>query len=204
MGIASHDGPGDGTRVTLQPCGVSARTVWVTNPNFPANSKFELINGATSANFAHPPVLTELQPGLPLFTFAATGFGATAVSNQTWGVHTGILPAAAGHVLMQADRALAVPAQASPALPATAYIADLIGGGVTPVDGPANTVGASIAAGAFADGVAFTPDGRTAFVTNGVNDTVTPVDVATNKPGTAIDVGGWAYAVAVAPDGQTA
>jgi hypothetical protein len=83
MGIASHDGPGDGTRVTLQPCGVSARTVWVTNPNFPANSKFELINGATSADFAHPPVLTELQPGLPLFTFAATGFGAAAVPNQT-------------------------------------------------------------------------------------------------------------------------
>jgi YVTN family beta-propeller protein len=205
MGVALGDGPGNGTRVTLQPCGVSARTVWVTDPDQPGNAKTELINGATSSDFTNPPVLTELQPGLPLFAFASTGFGATAVPNQTWGQVGGVLQAGAGHILKQAVRPpLEAAAQDGAALPATVYAADLIGGGVTPVDGPANTVGASIAAGAFADGVAFTPDGRTAFVTNGVNDTVTPVDVATNKPGTAIDVGGWAYAVAVAPDGKTA
>jgi YVTN family beta-propeller protein len=205
MGVALDDGPGDGTRVTLQPCGVSARTVWVVNPE-PGNAKFQLINGATSSDFAHPPVLTELQPGLPLFTFALTADGGTTVANQTWGQLSGILAAAAGEIVSQPDRApaAAAAAQADAALPATAYIADLIGGGVTPVDGPANTVGSSIAAGAFADGVAFTPDGRTALVTNGVDHTVTPVDVTTNTPGTAVDVGGWAYAVAMAPDGQTA
>jgi YVTN family beta-propeller protein len=181
---------------------VSAKTTWIVDSAQAPNCEDSLINGATAADFDHPPVLTDLQPGFPPFTFASTSVGGAVFANQTWGANFGVLPAAAAHAARQVDRAPAAAALAATPSPATAYVTNLIGGTVTPVDGPGNTAGALIAAGAFPDGVAVTPDGRTAYVAGFDGDTVTSVDVAT--PGTAIHVGNGPTAIAVTPDGRTA
>jgi DNA-binding beta-propeller fold protein YncE len=48
-----------------------------------------------------------------------------------------------------------------------------------------NTAGTPInTGGAFATGVAITPDGKTAYVTNNATHSVTPITVATNTAGT--------------------
>jgi hypothetical protein len=107
-----------GEKVTLQPCGVSSKTVWiadtldscVTNPLY--SDEIQLINGSDN-NFSHPYVLQYPADGYPtdtprpqLFVDTLTGFsqtgggsgvcGGDAVTgpdnNQLWSAVEGVLP----------------------------------------------------------------------------------------------------------------
>jgi len=95
-----------GTKVSLQPCGVSSKTVWIVDS---ADSTFTgyvpLINGSDT-NFSQPYVLTYPGNGYPtdiprpqLFVTNLTGFSngtfnnPSAVNdNQLWGFDQGVLP----------------------------------------------------------------------------------------------------------------
>jgi hypothetical protein len=82
--------PGAGTPVTLEPCGVTAKTVWIFDPS---GAYFALISAATSQNYQHPVALTALVPGFPLFTAPlATGVPATVLAHQLWNARPGVLP----------------------------------------------------------------------------------------------------------------
>ena len=83
--------PANGTGVALEPCGVSAKTVWIIDSTNPiTSSDAPLINGATNSNFSDPQVLSTLLPGLPLLTSTLQmSTGNTAVANQLWGAKTG-------------------------------------------------------------------------------------------------------------------
>ena len=94
--------------VTLQPCGVSAKTVWIEDDNdSPAtaiNGYVPLINGSDT-NFSHPFVLTYPGNGFPtdkprpqLFVNNLTGFShgfgspiGSVQDNQLWGADFGVL-----------------------------------------------------------------------------------------------------------------
>jgi len=94
--------------VTLQPCGVSAKTVWVLDINdSPAtldHGYIPLINGSDT-NFSHPFVLTYPANGFPtdrprpqLFTTNLTGFSngigtpiGSVDDTQLWGADFGVL-----------------------------------------------------------------------------------------------------------------
>jgi hypothetical protein len=94
--------------VTLQPCGVSSKTVWVIDINdSPATLRggyVPLINGSDT-NFSHPFVLTYPANGFPtdkprpqLFTSNLTGFSngigtpiASVDDTQLWGADFGVL-----------------------------------------------------------------------------------------------------------------
>jgi hypothetical protein len=94
--------------VTLQPCGVSAKTVWILDINdSPATLEhgyIPLINGSDT-NFSHPFVLTYPKNGFPtdtprpqLLTQNLTGFShgfgspiGSVQDNQLWGADFGIL-----------------------------------------------------------------------------------------------------------------
>ncbi len=103
-----------GTKVALEPCGVSSKTVWIKDWSNPAAAIFDpgfyvpLINGSNT-NFSQPFVLTYPSAGYPtdkprpqLFTANLTGFSngsffpffnPTGVnSNQLWGADHGVLP----------------------------------------------------------------------------------------------------------------
>ncbi len=83
--------PADGTGVALEPCGTSAKTVWIPDTQL-AGSDHPLINGATNTNFSNPFVLSALGPGFPLFTSTLhKSSGNTAFTNQLWGEKTGVL-----------------------------------------------------------------------------------------------------------------
>jgi hypothetical protein len=101
MGVASTAVQGGG--VTLQPCGVSVRTVWIADtfasPSTLSNGCVPLINGSDT-NFSQPFVLTYPQSGYPTdmprpqlqvdkitgrFRFAAEPELGTVDSNQLWG-----------------------------------------------------------------------------------------------------------------------
>jgi hypothetical protein len=96
--------PAANTKVSLQPCGVSARTVWVTDvQNIQRGGVFTfpfvpLINGADT-NFSHPYVLTYPQNGNPndkprpqLVTQNLHQFSRGQVyDNQQWSAFFGIL-----------------------------------------------------------------------------------------------------------------
>jgi hypothetical protein len=108
LGVASTAGPGEG--VTLQPCGVSSRTVWILDTadswgHFGHDEYLPLINGSDT-NFSHPLVLTYPTNAFPTdmprpqltvtnLTGAAQGPGGpelgTINSNQLWGADFGIL-----------------------------------------------------------------------------------------------------------------
>ena len=97
--------------VTLQPCGVSAKTVWIEDdndsPGTAINGYVPLINGSDT-NFSHPFVLTYPKNGFPtdrprpqLTTTNLTGFTqghfpigspiGNVDDNQLWGADWGIL-----------------------------------------------------------------------------------------------------------------
>jgi hypothetical protein len=96
--------PANNTRVSLQACGVSARTVWVTDrQNIQRGGVFTfpfvpLINGADT-NFSHPYVLTYPQNGNPtdkprpqLVTQTLHQFSRGQVyDNQQWSAFFGVL-----------------------------------------------------------------------------------------------------------------
>lgn len=97
-----------GGKVTLQPCGVSAKTVWIVDANdSPAtlrNGYVPLINGSDT-NFSHPFVLDYPHNGFPtdsarpqLFVNNLTGFSqgrglqiGSVIDSQLWGADFGIL-----------------------------------------------------------------------------------------------------------------
>jgi len=95
--------------VTLQPCGVSAKTVWILDTfdkSFPAffTGYFPAINGSDT-NFSHPFVLTYPKNGFPtdtprpqVFVQNLTGFShgfgspiGSVQDNQLWGADWGVL-----------------------------------------------------------------------------------------------------------------
>jgi len=94
-------------KVTLQPCGVSSRTVWIIDSeDTDINSNTPLINGSDT-NFSQPFVLTYGASAYPtdlprpqLYVTNLTGFqGAnglptpgTVNDNQLWGLDSGVLP----------------------------------------------------------------------------------------------------------------
>ena len=106
VGVAStavqHEG------VTLAPCGVSAKTVWVVDvADSPATLNrgyVPLINGSTT-NFSHPHVMTYPANGYPTdrprpqiqvrnLTGFSNGFGpiiGTVIDTQLWGADFGVL-----------------------------------------------------------------------------------------------------------------
>jgi hypothetical protein len=110
MGVAATAFNDEG--VTLQPCGVSAKTVWIldTYDQFSFRTAFRngipLINGSDT-NFSQPFVLTYPASSVPtdkprpqLFVTNLTGFSngfggpqlGTVNSNQLWGATFGVLP----------------------------------------------------------------------------------------------------------------
>jgi hypothetical protein len=106
MGVAATATQGEG--VTLQPCGVSSKTVWIVDTfDSPAtlfNGYVPLINGSDT-NFSHPFVLTYPNNSVPtdmprpqLVVTNITGFSngpgpvlGTVDVNQLWGAKFGIL-----------------------------------------------------------------------------------------------------------------
>jgi len=100
LGVAATAFAGEG--VTLQPCGVSSRAVWIedTNPgDFPAPPYYAAINGSDT-NFSQPFVLDYPSSGYPtdkprpqLYVTNLTGFSASADNDdQLWTGFAGILP----------------------------------------------------------------------------------------------------------------
>jgi hypothetical protein len=110
MGVAATAFNDEG--VTLQPCGVSSKTVWIldTYDQYSFKTAFEngvpLINGSDT-NFSQPFVLTYPNQGFPtdmprpqLVVTNLTGFSNgtggpevnTVNSNQLWGATFGVLP----------------------------------------------------------------------------------------------------------------
>jgi hypothetical protein len=106
VGVAATATQNEG--VTLQPCGVSAKTVWIldTNdsPQTLSHDYVPLINGSDT-NFSHPFVLTYPKNGFPtdrprpqLLTQNLTGFShgfgspiGSVQDNQLWGADFGVL-----------------------------------------------------------------------------------------------------------------
>ena len=106
VGLATTAISGEG--VTLQPCGVSAKTVWVVDvADSPATLNrgyVPLINGSTT-NFSHPHVMTYPANGYPTdrprpqiqvrnLTGFSNGFGpiiGTVIDTQLWGADFGVL-----------------------------------------------------------------------------------------------------------------
>jgi hypothetical protein len=95
LGVAST--PAAGTPVALEPCGVTARTVWIFDPD---GAYYVLISAATNQGFSHPFALTALVPGFPLVTAPlATGVPASVLARQLWNAREGVLPLSLGRDL---------------------------------------------------------------------------------------------------------
>jgi hypothetical protein len=108
LGVATTAIQGEG--VTLQPCGVSSKTVWILDyldswSTFIKGGYVPLINGSDT-NFSHPYVLTYPTTGYPTdtprpqltvteLTGFSNGFGGpelgTVDANQLWGADYGVL-----------------------------------------------------------------------------------------------------------------
>jgi hypothetical protein len=95
-----------GTKIALEPCGVSAKTVWIVDSSDSTFSGYvPLINGSDT-NFSHPYVMTYPATGYPtdmprpqLYTANLTGFSNGTFNNpsgvndnQLWGFDQGVLP----------------------------------------------------------------------------------------------------------------
>ncbi len=107
VGTATTAIQGEG--VTLQPCGVSAKTVWILDTfdkSFPAilSGEVPLINGSDT-NFSHPFVMTYPSNGFPTdiprpqvqvrnLTGFSNGIGpivGTVIDTQLWGADFGVI-----------------------------------------------------------------------------------------------------------------
>lgn len=90
--------PGAGTPVTLEPCGVQAKTLWIFTQQKTSSGTYDvLISGATSRNFQHPYVLTTLAPGTPLATAQLVAGTSAAFAHQLWNWKAGVLPSSSAH-----------------------------------------------------------------------------------------------------------
>jgi hypothetical protein len=87
LGTAGQPGPG--TPVTLEPCGVQIKTVWIIAPQ---KTGYVLISAATANSFRHPYVLTAVRPGAPLATVQLVATTAGAFAHELWGAERGVLP----------------------------------------------------------------------------------------------------------------
>jgi YVTN family beta-propeller protein len=85
----------------------------------------------------------------------------------------------------------------------TAYVANLFGDSVTPIDISTGTAGTSIPVGSAPVAIAISPNGQTIYVANYGGDTVTPIATSTDTAGPPISVGSSPDGVAVTPNGQT-
>jgi hypothetical protein len=91
----------NGEHVTLQPCGVSSKTLWITDSHSGALTAHAepLINGSDT-NFSTPYGMTYGQssyptdtPRPPLYTESILGFSNNTInSNQEWSADGGVLP----------------------------------------------------------------------------------------------------------------
>jgi hypothetical protein len=91
----------NGTKVALEPCGLSGKTIWISDnsTNKLINTKEPLINGSDT-NFSTPYGLTYPGSSYPtdtprpeMYTSALLGFSSGAInSNQLWSARYGILP----------------------------------------------------------------------------------------------------------------
>ena len=101
VGVATT--PFYGTPVSLQPCGISARTLWVPVPvQTSAGSSYMFVNGAETFMFNSPFVLTTMSPGSDLLLWPQTSFFNRTVpstSYQSWGALAGVLPSTTPVVL---------------------------------------------------------------------------------------------------------
>ncbi len=86
--------PATGTPVTLQPCGATAKTIWIFVPEKVGNSTYnELISAATTnGNAQHPDALTTVSPGTALFTTSLVASTSSSYSHQLWAYEQGVLP----------------------------------------------------------------------------------------------------------------
>jgi hypothetical protein len=90
--------PGAGTRVTLEPCGMQAKTLWIVAARTTSSGPHDvLISAATSRNFHHPYVLTTLAPGAPLVTARLVAATGSAFAHQLWSAEAGVLPTSSAH-----------------------------------------------------------------------------------------------------------
>lgn len=90
LGVATA--PGSGTPVTLQPCGRTAKTVWIFDPQPAGTGTYALISAATSHNFQHPLALTAQRPGFSLAaTPLFTNVPAKTLAHQLWSALPGVL-----------------------------------------------------------------------------------------------------------------
>jgi hypothetical protein len=91
----------DGTKVALEPCGASSKTIWVADSFDTIKGFFvPLINGSDT-NFSHPYVLNypgngafptdNPRPQLTTWTLSKYSNG-TVFDNQMWGANFGVLP----------------------------------------------------------------------------------------------------------------
>jgi hypothetical protein len=88
MGLATA--AASGASVSLQPCGVSARTLWVEDTADQQQRMIPLINGSDT-NFSHPFVLTAGGVGATLTTANLTGANGTIEGGQFWSTEFGVL-----------------------------------------------------------------------------------------------------------------
>jgi hypothetical protein len=92
LGVAAT--PGAGTPVTLQRCGMNARTIWIFDPEQTSSGTYyALISAATNRSFQHPFSLTALAPGFPLLTAQLVSAPGSLLSHQLWSAEAGVLPA---------------------------------------------------------------------------------------------------------------
>lgn len=89
LGVASV--AGNGTPVSLQPCGISAKTLWATDTADQFQRQLPLINGSDT-NFSFPYVLTADSTGRSMTTHMLTGGNGVIDTGQYWGTEFGVLP----------------------------------------------------------------------------------------------------------------
>jgi hypothetical protein len=106
LGVAEPAFQNEG--VTLQPCGVSGKTVWIgASPAFPVIglSRYDVAINGSNTNFSHPFVLTYPKNGYPTdiprpqltvtnqtgFTQGGIPFLGSVASNQLWSATFGVL-----------------------------------------------------------------------------------------------------------------
>ncbi len=90
--------PAAGTPVALEPCGMTAKTVWIfAAQKTSTGTDYALISAATSNSFQHPYVLTMLKPGAPLVTAHLVASTSSAFAHQLWNAEAGVQPSSSEH-----------------------------------------------------------------------------------------------------------
>lgn len=89
LGIAS--GPSKGTQVALQPCGVSANTIWINDAADASGGYAPYISGSDT-QYPAPFTLTAPKVGGDFTTEALRTKKGVIASDQMWQLITGVLP----------------------------------------------------------------------------------------------------------------